>query len=207
MTFQKGNTFGVKFKKGQVSWNKGKKGCYKQTEEFKAKMRKRMSGSKNPMWEMKKDKCPAWKGKKVYCIDCKKEITSQATRCNSCAQKINVRMERNPNWRGGISFELYPSTFNQQLKDKIRVRDNFICQHCGVPELECKRRLVVHHIDYNKKNINEINLISLCNKCHIRTNYKRRYWKKYFLKKMENENVTNIRTTVQRNLRTRTGLR
>ena len=74
----------------------------------------------------------------------------------------------NPSWEGGKSFEQYPPSFSQQLKDRIRVRDNFICQDCGVPELECSRRLDIHHIDGNKKNCKEDNLKSLCMSCHLK---------------------------------------
>ncbi len=88
--------------------------------------------------------------------------------------------KKNPNWRGGKSFEPYPPTFNQQLKDKIRVRDKFICQLCGVPELECNRRLSIHHIDYIKENCKENNLISLCISCNGKVNTKRKYWEGYF---------------------------
>ena len=66
------------------------------------------------------------------------------------------------------------------LKDRIRVRDNFICQLCGVPELECKQRLDIHHIDYNKKNNKKDNLITLCLWCNIRANYNRDYWKDFY---------------------------
>ena len=85
-------------------------------------------------------------------------------------------------WRGGIANRPYPLAFNNQIKDRIRVRDNFICQECGVPELECSRRLHVHHIDYNKENLTENNLVSLCLSCHMKTNFKREYWKKRFMK-------------------------
>jgi len=37
----------------------------------------------------------------------------------------------------------------------------------------------VHHIDYNKKNCNLDNLITLCINCHAKTNYNREYWKEY----------------------------
>jgi len=89
-----------------------------------------------------------------------------------------------PNWQGGKSFEPYPTIFNYQLKDRIRVRDNFICQLCGVPELECQRRLAIHHIDYDKTNCKEINLTSLCVKCSSKVNYNREYWTRYFKEKI-----------------------
>ena len=80
------------------------------------------------------------------------------------------------NWQGGKSFEPYPSEFNETLKQKIRKRDNYTCQICGVLQTDCIRKLSTHHIDYNKENCNESNLISLCRKCHMETNSDREYW-------------------------------
>lgn len=104
--------------------------------------------------------------------------------------------EKNPRWNEGKSFEPYTHLFNQQLKDKIRVRDNFICQLCGIPELECNARLSIHHIDYDKVNCNENNLISLCNKCNSKVNSKREYWKVYFInlltQTMSKENICHV---------------
>jgi len=93
--------------------------------------------------------------------------------------------EKHWNWRGGKSFEPYTPSFNQQLKDRIRVRDNFICQLCGVPELECNERLSIHHVDYLKENCSDDNLISLCRPCNIKVNKNREYWEKHFKEKME----------------------
>jgi hypothetical protein len=90
----------------------------------------------------------------------------------------NKPIELHSNWQGGKSFEKYPLLFNEQLKEKIRARDNFICQICGVPELEFTEKLQVHHIDYEKNNLKEDNLISLCFLCHLKTNFKREQWKK-----------------------------
>jgi hypothetical protein len=88
----------------------------------------------------------------------------------------------NPAWNGGTSFLPYPSNFNSQLKERVRVRDNFICKLCGIPELECEEKLSIHHIDYNKNNSKMENLISLCNKCHLKTNTNRKYWENYLKK-------------------------
>ena len=174
------------YNEGHTPWTTDKNGRFKQSEEFKKYMSKRMSGKNNPMYGMTKEKCPNWKGKINYCIDCGKKITYDAKKCSHCAKIGLLIKEKNGKWQGGKSFELYSSLFNQQLKDRIRVRDNFICQLCGVPELECKRRLGIHHIDYDKTNCNERNLTSLCNKCNAKVNQDRNKWKEYFLKKMEN---------------------
>ena len=74
----------------------------------------------------------------------------------------------------------YGKFFNDELKNQIRKRDNYICQKCGYSQKQLGHTLQVHHIDYNKKNINKKNLISLCNSCHCKTNYKREYWTEHF---------------------------
>lgn len=85
-------------------------------------------------------------------------------------------------WCNGISLELYGIEFNQNLKQFIRDRDKHYCQNpeCGIPEKECLRKLHIHHIDYDKKNNDPINLIALCNSCNARANGNRDYWKKYY---------------------------
>ena len=40
--------------------------------------------------------------------------------------------------------------------------------------------LDVHHIDYNKKNNKENNLLTLCRFCHTRTNFNRNTWIVWF---------------------------
>jgi hypothetical protein len=81
--------------------------------------------------------------------------------------------DKSSNWRGGISFEPYPPEWTKTLKESIRQRDNFTCQYCG--EKQTTRKLDVHHIDYNKENLNPDNLISLCLKCHRITSGNRDY--------------------------------
>lgn len=100
--------------------------------------------------------------------------------------KKGTPIQLHPRWQGGKSFEPYPITFNSQLKEKIRCRDNYKCQLCGVPELETNRKSSVHHIDYVKQNVNELNLICLCLICHQKTNTNRNYWIKYFQERMFN---------------------
>ena len=86
--------------------------------------------------------------------------------------------EKAPNWRGGISTLPWGKEFTKELKDKIRSRDNYICQICE--DKEAKRRHAVHHIDYDKENNSPENLITLCIACHCRTGYKRKHWRNFF---------------------------
>jgi len=81
-------------------------------------------------------------------------------------------------WRGGISYLEYPQEFNGGLKNHVRWRDHHECQLCGAPQNGTKHS--VHHIDYDKKNLDPRNLITLCHPCHAKTNGNREYWECYF---------------------------
>jgi hypothetical protein len=81
------------------------------------------------------------------------------------------------NWKNGLSLKPYPTVFNYELRSYIRNRDDYICIICKLPESAFNRNLDVHHIDYNKENCQEDNLISLCQNCHQHTNGNRDYWK------------------------------
>ena len=78
------------------------------------------------------------------------------------------------NWQGGLSFRSYSIKFNLKLRDKIRRRDHNVCQLCS--KRKYNKELAVHHIDYNKKNYKESNLISLHTKCNTEVNANRDYW-------------------------------
>jgi len=91
--------------------------------------------------------------------------------------------DKNPQWRGGISFEPYSIDWTNTLKRSIRERDHYVCQLCYKPQ--DNRVHSVHHIDYNKKNCNPSNLITLCVKCNTKVNYNRNNWTKYFNEKIK----------------------
>lgn len=149
------------------------------TEEHKQKLKENhpdISGENNPNWKGGKQS--------NYCVDCGKEIVNRyAKRCKSCAYSG----ERHYNWQGGKSP--YPIEFNQELRQKIKERDDYTCQNCGLTEEEhlmvWGRILSVHHIDYNKKNSQENNLITLCESCHKRANYRRKYWQQFYEEKIK----------------------
>ena len=88
--------------------------------------------------------------------------------------------EKHHNFNNWASREPYGVEFSPELKEQVRKRDNFTCQECGKTEEQLRKKLFTHHIDYNKKNNIPLNFISLCNKCHTKTNYNRKHWERYF---------------------------
>lgn len=84
--------------------------------------------------------------------------------------------EKNGSWLGGVTLEKdpYHGSFTDQLKTEIRHRDKFKCKVCD------RNGFVVHHIDYDKKNSDVKNLITLCHSCHGKTNHNREAWIRYF---------------------------
>jgi hypothetical protein len=94
-------------------------------------------------------------------------------------------------WRGGISKQKYPNEYKRLRREKkIQKRDDFTCQLCGDyfsnPHKRGDRKfLTIHHIDYNKKNNQENNLISLCNFCNNSANTSREQWTKFFRERLK----------------------
>lgn len=179
------------FQKGNKIW-KGRK----HTEETKKKISKSRIGKPNPMLgkyhsketkekmsEMRKGEKGAWFGKHLP-----EEIRNKISKAlkgkkrppfsKEWREKIGKAEEgeKHYNWQGGKSFEPYSIDWTETLKRAIRERDRYLCKLCFSYGNN------VHHIDYDKKNNNPNNLITLCRVCHTKTNHNRKYWKQYFQK-------------------------
>ena len=116
----------------------------------------------------------------------KGKFVSNITRKRISKAMIGQRLgKEHPNWQGGIGHLPYPFEFDNKLKELIRERDEYICQLCGKTQKENGRKLDIHHIDYVKKNLNPINLISLCRNCNIKVNAGRKDWIKFFNQKLK----------------------
>lgn len=161
-------------------------------------------GSKNPMWNKRPWNWKLYSKKQITKKEQKKwnEIDrgekwgkfgfKKGNKTKSQFKKGHIGLvgNLNPAWQGGISKEPYSQNWNGKLKEKIKMRDNFTCQKCGIKITESRRIkinpskewLTVHHKDYNKKNCEENNLITLCHKCNCLVNRNRNYWTKYFNK-------------------------
>ena len=77
----------------------------------------------------------------------------------------------------------YCYLWTEELRETIRVRDNYICQECSKTELENNRKLSVHHIHYKKEDCYP-DLITLCGSCHAKANFNRDYWENRFMNKI-----------------------
>lgn len=75
-----------------------------------------------------------------------------------------MRGKNHPCYIDGRSWEVYPKIFHK-IKILIRERDNYTCQLCNNPGKD------VHHIDHNKQNNVELNLITLCRSCHMKERF------------------------------------
>ena len=181
---------------------------FKISEEGRLKKSQNMSKEKNPNWKHFGKRNPNYKDgrtlKIARCKDCNKEILWQTKAygtglCYKCCSKPGSSKFRNsPKGKNsalyvhGRGYEPYTSLFTSKLKFKIRKRDNFKCRLCNTTEKEhikqYNKKLDVHHIDYNKQNCEEYNLISLCRKDNLKVNFNRKYWKKQLRLKIKNAN-------------------
>jgi hypothetical protein len=101
-------------------------------------------------------------------------------------QKIRIKIsgKNHYNWQGGKSFEEYSKHFKDK-RESIRKRDNYTCQLCNKKRNIVNTKLekfTVHHIDYDKQNCKDSNLITLCRKCNSKVNINRNKWTNYFKK-------------------------
>lgn len=84
----------------------------------------------------------------------------------------------NPNWKGGISCEPYCQDWTNILKEYIKERDGYKClnPYCQNEKI----KLFIHHINYNKKDCQPENLITVCNSCNSRANSDRDWHKSWY---------------------------
>ena len=97
---------------------------------------------------------------------------------------ITLKGENHPRFNNWSSREPYGKEWSGNLREFIRKRDNYRCQQCFRHQNELSRKLNIHHIDFNKRNNSENNLISLCDNCHIQTQFNRQDWISYFKERM-----------------------
>ena len=145
----------------------------KRTEEAIKKMSERMKGKKNNLGKH-------WKIKDTSRMNKDKIGKKRPPFSEKWRRKMSESHEGEKayQWLGGISFEPYSTDWTESLRRTIRERDKYTCQLCNKPQGD--RVHSVHHIDYDKKNCNPNNLITLCVGCNSKVNINRGYWTNYF---------------------------
>lgn len=91
----------------------------------------------------------------------------------------NVKGANNPRWLNSISFEPYCMKCNKGYKDYIRNLFGNECFLCSKAEADNRRKLDVHHVNYNKDcgcDGAKCICVPLCIRCHRRTNGNRECW-------------------------------
>ena len=178
----KGQTNAGSFKKGMVPWNKGFKGVTKAWNKGKKcpQISKGLIGrkiskkTKIKISDFQKGKISHRKGlsyNEEFGIEKAKVIKN----------KISNKMKGKISWNKLESRTPYPYEFNNQLKEEIRIRDNYECQLCKINQENLNERLIVHHIDFDKNNNSEFNLISVCRSCHGKVHCANNLiWKRFF---------------------------
>jgi hypothetical protein len=141
--------------------------------------------SQNPNWKINLKKSAKKRGKTW--------LDKQTKRNKINGQKIEIRKkisaskkgtlcgDKNPSWKGGISFEPYCEKFNNEFKERVRAFFGHHCIECGTPQNG--EKLTVHHVDFSKLTCcdNSIPLfVPVCRSCHGKTNRNRPYWKEHF---------------------------
>jgi len=164
------------YKKGNIPYNAGTSELQKYDKCVECGKEKTSARSKlSDLCQTCSNKKRAQKTVYYACPKCGKPKNergrSDRVLCNSCA-RLEV-------WKNFfIEFgELCANKdyfgFTPTLKKAIRKSQNYKCAFCG----DNKKTLDIHHIDYDKTNSAENNLIGLCRKCHMKTNFNRDYWK------------------------------
>jgi hypothetical protein len=100
----------------------------------------------------------------------------------SIAHKGKKAGERNPAWKGGISFEPYCIKFNDEFKERVRAFFDYKCVECG--EEQSKKKLDIHHVNFRKDACCAADVtplfVPLCQSCHGKTNHNRIFWQYWF---------------------------
>lgn len=119
--------------------------------------------------------CSHIKNNKTFnnsCLDCGKHISFASKRCNRCATLFKIKKgiikikvgKEHWHYKDGMGYSPYSFDFFK-IREKILKRDKYKCQ---IPNCKSKSRIEVHHVDHDKNNNNENNLITLCHKCNMK---------------------------------------
>lgn len=106
------------------------------------------------------------------CFVGKKRFCSQG--CKNSSHSRLMSGSGNPRFLHGQANIAYPAGWTWGFKKRVRRRDGQKCAICGMTRQEHGKAFCVHHINYDKMNIDPKNLITTCRFCHGRLHGKPR---------------------------------
>lgn len=130
---------------------------------------------------------PQWSMEQKVCEECAEYFyvpASHAHRSHCCSRACQSKRHsrrqsgsQNANWNGGLSRLPYPWNF-REISRRVIARDGYVCQgpECGGSD----RRLTTHHINYQKSDCRDENLIALCSSCNSKANFGRERWEQVY---------------------------
>jgi len=157
--------------KGMTAWNKDLK-TGPLSEEHKKLLSIVHTGYKQTSEHIEKNRIrQIGKKKGPRSEEVKKQISEK--------MKIIQVGKNNSNWKGGIACEPYCDAWlDKEYKESIKKRDGYKCLN---PYCNKKSRvLVLHHINYIKKDCRPTNLITVCISCNGRANTDRSWHEKWY---------------------------
>lgn len=166
------------------------------TPEWREKLRqaalgrKMSEGAKKKMSDSKKGQKNHFYGKK-HSEETKDRISdSRIVNGVAC-------LDKNPAWKGGLSFEPYCPKFNEDLRRRVRAFFSDTCQMCGHVHQPGEKKMAVHHVNFRKDSCCTADVIPLfvtvcpgekgSPSCHAKTNHNRGYWETCFTQLINNK--------------------
>ena len=177
--------------------------CRIWSEETRKKMSESRKGKKHPLYgkarseETRKKMSKSHTGKKL--TEAHRKHIGEAGKGRIFTEEHRMKLsesnrghvglggEKNPMWKGGVSFEPYCPKFNEAFKESIREKFNRTCFLCPTTEAENGRKLSIHHVNYNKDCLcddSDCEFVPLCSRCHTKTNHNRTYWENLIMDKL-----------------------
>ncbi|GAG24855.1 unnamed protein product, partial [marine sediment metagenome] len=172
------------------------------TKKAREKSRSKISRANRKFYYTKDELIEKYINQKMSTYEIAEQIGFSDVSVDRWLKKYNILIRSNSEshlgqeaWNKGDGRGVYPVEWNEKLKKRIRAKDHYKCAVCGVEyynlmyyRQEKIPALHVHHIDYDKNNLDDDNLISLCVACHSKTAINKEYWQKILKKKIRERN-------------------
>ena len=119
-------------------------------------------------------------GVEKYCsLTCQKigQSNPKTYICKYCGKEFQDSPSTNRKFCSKICFDQSRTMSVREYPKEFRKQRLFILEKYGEYCIICGRYSnIVHHVDYDKNNNYDMNLVVLCKSCHAKSNFERDYW-------------------------------